>query len=147
MSATLTTPTPCHPADWRQWRKQMKQARRAAFWGDHPLGFWRVPLTVLGFIAWWPIGLALLALFAFWRPVMACTPWTDRLRDALPRAGSGNAAFDEHRDAVLARLEEERRQLYAQQEEFAAFMRQLRRAKDQEEFDRFMAERNIPAQP
>ena len=60
-------------------------------------------------------------------------------------AGTGNLAFDEHRAATLARLEEERRQLDAQQAEFAAFMQQLRRAKDQEEFDRFMQGRNRAA--
>ncbi len=120
---------------------------------------------ILGFIAWWPIGLALLGFF-FWRSSMFCnsngagwnapwTAWKDRARDAIQRqagpghassyASSGNLAFDEHRERVLKRLEEERRQLDAQAAEFAAFVQNLRRAKDQEEFDRFMAERNRTA--
>lgn len=54
---------------------------------------------------------------------------------------SGNAAFDEWREAELARLEEERQKLAAAEREFAEFMDNLRRAKDREEFDRFMAAR------
>jgi hypothetical protein len=120
-------------------------------WRKHWLYGWRLPVMILGFIAWWPLGLALLAFFA-WRHGMPSsadfawmTPWKQRARDAVSGAfqptSSGNAAFDEHRAAVLKRLEEERRQLDAQQAEFAAFVQQLRRAKDQEEFDRFMAHR------
>ena len=56
--------------------------------------------------------------------------------------GSGNAAFDDYRAAVLKRLEEERRKLDEEQMAFRAFVERLRRAKDQEEFDRFMADRN-----
>jgi hypothetical protein len=146
MSAT-TFPAEASPEALRAWRKAMKRARRQERgWRWGPLTPLRTVLMVLGFIAWWPIGLALLALFAIWRPAMTCNaawtaPWTNRIRESLPRAGTGNLAFDEHRAAVLARLEEERRQLDAQQAEFGAFMQQLRRAKDQEEFDRFMAQR------
>jgi hypothetical protein len=114
-----------------------------------------MPVVILAFFVFWPVGLALLA-FLVWRSAMNCNaastapwfaPWKARMRDVMERHGaatpasSGNLAFDEHRAAVLARLEEERRALDAQQAEFAAFVAQLRRAKDQEEFDRFMAER------
>ena len=54
---------------------------------------------------------------------------------------SGNLAFDEWRETELARLEEERQKLLAAEREFAAYMENLRRAKDREEFDRFMAAR------
>jgi hypothetical protein len=54
---------------------------------------------------------------------------------------SGNGAFDDWRDAELARLEEERKKLVAAEQEFANFMANLRRARDREEFDRFMNER------
>lgn len=47
---------------------------------------------------------------------------------------SGNAAFDAYREETLKRLEEEQRA-------FGDFMERLKRARDQEEFERFMAER------
>ncbi|WP_237217393.1 DUF2852 domain-containing protein [Falsiroseomonas oryziterrae] len=170
----MSAAAPALPADLppglaRRWerhqRRQMRREARQAYWaarGGHPLRGWRLPAMILGFIAWWPIGLALLAFF-FWRPAMSCnsapwsapwsagwmTPWKDRMRDAAQRATgpvpTGNAAFDEYREGVLKRLEEERRQLDAQQAEFAEFLKQLRRAKDQEEFDRFMEGRRPQA--
>ena len=54
---------------------------------------------------------------------------------------TGNAAFDEWRTAELARLDEERRKLDDAQREFAEYVEAIRRAKDREEFERFMAER------
>jgi hypothetical protein len=56
------------------------------------------------------------------------------------RASSGNAAFDDWRDAELARLDEERKKLDEMRREFDQHMRDLRMARDREEFDRFMAE-------
>jgi hypothetical protein len=148
---------------WRWHKRRLKEARREARaerwapWGGHPLRGWRLPVMILGFIAWWPVGLALLAFFFLWRPAMSCSsatwtaPWKARMREAMearwhaaPEAApatTGNVAFDEYRANVLARLEEERRQLDAQAGEFAAFVTQLRRAKDQEEFERFMQSR------
>ena len=49
-------------------------------------------------------------------------------------------AFDEWRQAELARLDEERRKLDEAQREFAEYVEAIRRAKDREEFERFMAE-------
>jgi hypothetical protein len=127
-------------------RQARRRLRRDGVWGRFsPLAVLRVPLVILGFIAWWPIGLGLLSLFLALDAAArsGAAPWIDHLRDrALPLAGSGNTAFDAHRAAVLARLEEERRQLDAQQAEFQAFIQQLRRAEDREEFDRFMAARD-----
>jgi hypothetical protein len=57
------------------------------------------------------------------------------------RASSGNAAFDDWRDAELARLDEERKKLDEMRREFDQHMRDLRMARDREEFDRFMASR------
>ena len=56
-------------------------------------------------------------------------------------SSTGNAAFDEWRTAELARLDEERRKLDDAQREFAEYVDAIRRAKDREEFERFMAER------
>jgi hypothetical protein len=55
---------------------------------------------------------------------------------------SGNSAFDEWREGELARLEEERRKLEAAEREFSDYIESLRRAKDREEFERFMRDRN-----
>ena len=54
---------------------------------------------------------------------------------------TGNVAFDDWRKAELDRMEEERRRLDEMRAEFDSYLRELRRAKDQEEFDRFMRER------
>ena len=59
-------------------------------------------------------------------------------------AGSGNAAFDAYKREQLKRLDEERRKLEEDQKAFRDFVEKVRRAKDQDEFDRFMAERNMP---
>ena len=105
-----------------------------------------IALMVIGFVVFWPLGLAMLAYIL----------WGDRFEDFLAdvrgnvrRAGAGNSgnfAFDDYRQREIARLEEERRRLDEEREEFAEFMRNLRRAKDQDEFDRFMKERRS-AQP
>jgi hypothetical protein len=57
---------------------------------------------------------------------------------------SGNSVFDEWREGELARLEEERRKLEAAEREFADYIESLRRAKDREEFERFMRDRAGP---
>jgi len=117
-------------------------------------------LMILGFIFWWPIGLAMLA-YILWSKGMGC--WShggerwqykmermqqkmDRMRGKMERFGggfgggwggppsSGNRAFDEYRTETLRRLEEEQR-------EFRDFLERLRFAKDKTEFDQFMAER------
>jgi hypothetical protein len=114
---------------------------------------WRIALIVLGFIVWWPVGLALL-FFTLGSRKMGC--WDrhenklermqykmERMRDRMERRGfgfggfgppsSGNRAFDEYRVETLKRLEEE-------QHEFKDFLDRLRHAKDKEEFDQFMAQ-------
>jgi hypothetical protein len=53
---------------------------------------------------------------------------------------SGNRAFDEYREETIARLEEEQR-------EFRAFLERLRKAKDKQEFDQFMADRRANPSP
>ena len=102
---------------------------------------------VLGFWAFWPAGLALLAFVVFsgrargWRMEARgvwsnprTRTWRARLRTAAP---SGNRAFDEYRDETLQRLEEEQR-------EFMDYLERLRQARDRAEFDQFMADRRGP---
>jgi hypothetical protein len=104
-----------------------------------------IALVILGFMAWWPLGLATLA-FAIGSGRMGCgRHWDagrwqrpDYMRDVTAwwkqPPSSGNRAFDEYRIQTLKRLEEEQR-------EFREFLERLRSAKDKAEFDQFMAER------
>jgi hypothetical protein len=108
-----------------------------------------IVLMVLGFIFWWPLGLATLFLI-LWSKGMICwgnggAHWQDkmdRMRSKMEGFGSGwggapssgNRAFDEYRTETLRRLEEEQR-------EFREFLHRLRFARDKAEFDQFMAER------
>jgi len=113
-----------------------------------------IALMILGFMVWWPLGLALLA-FTIGSGRMGCGTkrgfgrWRDEgdaLRSAFSRwsgamPSSGNRAFDEYRMETLKRLEEE-------QKEFREFLERLRQAKDKAEFDAFMADRRTrPAAP
>jgi hypothetical protein len=53
----------------------------------------------------------------------------------------GNSAFEDYKHETLERLERERQKLRDQEREFGEFMAELRRSRDKEEFDRFMASR------
>lgn len=125
--------------------------------GPFPRRSLEIGAIVLGFIYWWPVGLALLA----WK--LSGYPAFNELRDTARRnfgdwnqgrpasrfarafeaanRGSGNAAFDEYRRAELDRLEAQRRALEEESRAFAAFVEELKRAKDREQFDAFMAQR------
>ena len=139
---------------------------------EYGKGAW-VAFAVLGFILWWPLGLATLA-FTFWSGRMGCGFGGDRYEHRMSRlqakmdrmrermAGregfgggfggwgrgpsSGNSAFDEYRAETLRRLEDE-------QKEFQDFLGRLRMARDKAEFDQVMTERRStppaerPAQP
>jgi Protein of unknown function (DUF2852) len=114
---------------------------------------------IAGFIVFWPLGL--LALFVkfkngeMWKGAREGEmPWSgikvpsfdDLKAKSYGYSSSGNAAFDEYKRTQLARLEEERRKLDDEQKAFREHLDRLRKAKDQDEFDRFMAERNQPSQ-
>lgn len=115
------------------------------------------PLTtammVLGFVVFWPLGLAMLAYilwgerwsgWKFQKGTFARGCASARSKAGHGFGGTGNSAFDDWRKAELDRLEEERRKLDAMRAEFDAYMTELRRARDREEFDRFMANRKPP---
>ena len=113
---------------------------------------------VAGFVVFWPLGF--IALFLKWKngemwkgSSSASAPWASfKAPDfsgwnagwkssSYGFAGSGNEAFDTYKREQLKRLDEERRRLEDEQKAFRDFVERLRRAKDQDEFDRFMAER------
>ena len=116
-----------------------------------------IALMVLGFIVWWPLGLAMLAYILwgenFGGSAEKAQGWVNRQRawareNCGPghhrhgfRHSSGNAAFDDYRAEQLKRLEEERKRLDEEISAFHEHMRNLRMARDREEFDRFMRDR------
>src|SRR5712672_721605 len=135
-----------YTADVNRWRGPDNEPHRPHML-DSPWHPGWIAVTVLGFIIWWPIGLALL-FFTLGSRKMGCWSYQDRWANKMERSGfgfggppsSGNRAFDEYRMETLRRLEEE-------QTEFRDFLDRLRHAKDKEEFDQFMAQhRTRPAQ-
>ena len=154
-----------HTADYDRWNgpnnaRGQGQPPYSRCFTDAPWHPFRIVLIVLGFMVWWPIGLAIL-FFTLGSRKMGC--WSndrfeskmqykmDRMRDHMERRGfgfrgfgapsSGNRAFDEYRMETLRRLEDE-------QKEFKDFLERLRHAKDKEEFDAFMAQhRTHPTPP
>jgi hypothetical protein len=118
-------------------------------------------LMVLGFIVFWPVGLAILA-YLLWSGRMGCgrhadmARWQERAAERWERKRdrfeqrlqrweqrwgrhgglrpTGNRAFDEYREEALKRLEEEAA-------EFRSFLDRLRMARDRAEFDEFMRDR------
>ena len=109
--------------------------QRAEMWLDaRGKGAW-IAAMVLGFIAFWPVGLALLA-YMIWSKRMFNGSCGKR-RTHTPSYGfktSGNTAFDSYKADMLKRLEDE-------QHAFESFLERLREAKDKGEFDAFMEER------
>ncbi len=96
-------------------------------------GAW-IAAMILGFIFFWPIGLALL-FYMIWSKNMFKSGCRSRSRSS--RHGfrsSGNTAFDSYKADTLRRLEEE-------QDAFQSFLDRLRDAKDKAEFDQFMDDR------
>lgn len=120
-------------------------------------GGW-IAATILGFVLYWPIGLAVLLYLIFSGRVRAwrfegpgrwynqgsshaggCA-WGWSGQGSARAKPSGNHAFDEYRAETLRRLEEE-------QTEFVEYLERLRQAKDKAEFDQFMAERRRRSTP
>ena len=112
---------------------------RAEDWLDaRGKGAW-IAAMVLGFIFFWPVGLALLA-YMIWSKRMFSRHHS-HARFAARRyahtafTSSGNSAFDAYKAETLRRLEDE-------QKSFEAFLDRLRDAKDKAEFDQFMEDRS-----
>ena len=116
-----------------------------------------VALMVLGFIVFWPLGMAVLA-YILWGEYFGGSQekaegWIAKQKHGFRSGGcgprgrnsfnsTGNAAFDEYRDEQLKRLDEERRRLDEDRQAFEEHLTNLRKARDREEFDRFMRDRN-----
>lgn len=128
MNTMTQTSYTSHPQGW--W------ARTEAWLDSKGKGAW-IAAMVVGFILFWPVGLALLA-YMIWSKRMftkSCTRparWNQHGMNAM--RPSGNTAFDAYKAETLRRLEQE-------QTDFEAFLERLRDAKDKSEFDQFMDER------
>lgn len=123
--------------------------RRSEAWlDDRGKGAW-IAAMVLGFIFFWPVGLALLAYMIWSKRMFSRSDCAQRRADRHERHAerharhwgmmqamrpSGNAAFDSYKTDMLRRLEEE-------QSAFESFLQRLREAKDKSEFDSFMEDR------
>ncbi|MEM9853653.1 MAG: DUF2852 domain-containing protein [Pseudomonadota bacterium] len=132
----MTTLAP-HPAD-HALPRQSWLSRAEAWLDQRGSGAW-VAAMVLGFIFFWPVGLALVIYMT------ATNKWSNwgrkRTKSYHPAHSakmalkpSGNSAFDAYKAETLRRLEDE-------QESFEAFLERLRAAKDKAEFDEFMDQR------
>lgn len=117
---------------------------------------WEIAGIILGVFLFWPLALAYVA----WK--LMGYPVPNRWRDFFARnfsfpfegaresrfAGpTGNLAFEDYRRAELARLEEERRRIDEEARAFRGFVEDLKRAKDREQFDAFMANRRAGQPP
>lgn len=131
---TTYTPTAPHPP------VQGWFSRSEAWLDSKGKGAW-IAAMVLGFVFFWPVGLALL-FYMYWSKDMfskscrrrksADRSWARQGFSAMK--SSGNHAFDAYKEDTLRRLEQE-------QHDFEAFLQRLREAKDKAEFDEFMDER------
>src|SRR5882757_9671067 len=139
-----------YTADVNRWRGPTEESYRPPHMLHSPWHPGWIAVTILGFIIWWPIGLALL-FFTLGSRKMGCWSHQDRwqnkmarmqdkmerMRGRMERGGfgfgpptSGNRAFDEYRVESLRRLEEE-------QIEFKSLVDRLRQTKQKEEIHPF----------
>jgi predicted CopG family antitoxin len=110
---------------------------RAEMWLDERGKAAWIAAMVLGFILFWPVGLAILAYMIWGKQMFRGTRTSCGWKSGTYRHDmrpSGNTAFDAYKSETLKRLEEE-------QAAFEDFLRRLREAKDKTEFDAFMDER------
>ena len=128
MTPTATASATTGPAGWL--------SRSEAWLDSKGKGAW-IAAMVLGFIFFWPVGLALLAYMIWSKEMFSKSSCAGRGRRSSYRTAmrsSGNHAFDSYKSETLRRLEDE-------QKSFEEFLQRLREAKDKSEFDQFMDER------
>jgi len=127
---TTLAPEATHPSSKDGWFSACEN------WMDRRgKGAW-IAAMILGFIFFWPLGLALLFYMIWSDRMFSKSHSCSRSKSFYRRdASSGNTAFNAYKADTLRRLEEE-------QQQFEAFMDRLRAAKDQSEFDEFMKDRS-----
>ena len=111
---------------------------RAEGWLDSK-GKWAwIAAIILGFVLFWPVGLALLFYMIWSKNMFKSGCSSHRMSRRNTFRSSGNTAFDSYKADTLRRLEEE-------QTAFQEFLNRLREAKDKAEFDQFMQDREARA--
>ena len=111
-------------------------SRTEAWLDEKGKGAW-IAAMVLGFIFFWPVGLALLFYMIWSKRMFSKSSCVSRRSGAHAFSAlrpTGNSAFDSYKADTLRRLEEE-------QGKFEEFLERLREAKDKSEFDQFMDDR------
>ncbi|WP_406854435.1 DUF2852 domain-containing protein [Alsobacter sp. KACC 23698] len=123
---------------------------------------------IAGFVFFWPAGLAILA-WKGWKEGWCFAGCRSQDAERGDRVGaqwggfggggqgpgpgwprrelrrdSGNSAFEDYKQAEIARLQAEFDRLVEEQRAFGEHLESLRRAKDKEEFDSFLASRRGP---
>jgi Protein of unknown function (DUF2852) len=148
-------------------RHEDGHGRRCGAKGRRRWSFLEMAVVVGSFIVFWPLGIAALVLKLvkgeLWSGASEMAPPWQKWRENEAygfaknwsqdwskgrgqwQPSSGNAAFDAYRREQLEKLEAERRKLDDERKAFAEHLSKLRQAKDQEEFERFMRERQPPA--
>ena len=120
-----------------------------------------IALMIIGFMIFWPLGVAMIAYIVWGDRLDQFKADVNRATDKATNAFSGgnfrgpfgrnvtggmartgNVAFDDWRETELKRLHEERMKLDTARAEFDDYARELRRAKDEEEFNSFMSHRH-----
>ena len=141
--ADLNAPNQTGVIDTTEFNRQLRPA-----WT--PLN---IALMVLLFVTGlWPLGLAAILYMSYGREMgLDLSNWRGAKRAGnramsgmgawSKPAGTGNAAFDAWREEEMARLDEERRKLDDAKAEFDAYVSELRRARDREEFEAFRRRR------
>ena len=126
MTTVTTDPTYAPRLSWLARAESWMDARGKGAW---------IAAMVLGFIFFWPLGLALLAYMTWSKRMFSSKSCSRKSSRAMMSRNTGNSAFDAYKADTLSRLEQE-------QSDFEAFLARLRAAKDKAEFDEFMDERS-----
>ena len=125
------------------WEQADRQCKGNGAWT--PLN---IALMVLGFVLFWPIGLAILfGIMAGIKPMelpWRIGAWFDGMKGQMGNpfdtkvSGSGNHVFDEYQQTQMDRIEEIKAEVRDRSDRFNRFKGDEERQRQQEQFDRFM---------